>query len=96
MMRDGIKQSLVIAVVAVATGCASGGTPIPDPQSAAAQRYAEKCSGCHAVPHPARHSAAAWPHYVALMEQRIAERNHTPLSDEERLMIISYLRKHAR
>jgi len=77
-------------------GCASSGFKIPDAESDGAQHFIERCSACHAVPHPKRHSADEWPHYVALMEKRMAQRGKTPLSDAARSLILEYLIQHAR
>lgn len=77
-------------------GCASGGFRLPDAESDGARLYVEQCSVCHAVPHPKRHRADEWPHYVELMEKRMAQRDKTPLSDEDRSMILEYLTQHAR
>lgn len=91
-----VKSIAIVTVALLSAGCATNGIAIPQAETAAAQLYAEKCSACHALPHPARHSAGEWPHYVALMEQRMSERNKRPLSDEQRSVILSYLSQHAR
>ena len=96
-IKNAIKPALIAVVsVMLIAGCASNGTPIPAPQSQAALLFADKCGQCHAVPHPARHSADDWPHYVALMEQRMFERNITALSDAERQSILAYLSEYGR
>jgi hypothetical protein len=83
------------------SACAGGGgrpaaTPIPDADSPGAQAFVHRCGLCHAVPHPARHAYAGWRYLVPLMEQRMAERGVVPLSGEERAVILSYLKEHAR
>jgi len=91
------KHALAAVVsVMIISGCASNGTPIPAPQSEAALLFADKCGECHAVPHPARHSADDWPHYVALMEQRMRERDIALLSEAQRQLILSYLSEYGR
>jgi len=90
------KQALTVVVWMMMAGCASSGTPIPAPQSEAALLFADKCGECHAVPHPARHSADDWPHYVALMEQRMRERDIALLSEAQRQLILSYLSEYGR
>ena len=101
MMRaevTGVIKRIVTAVAAVVlvVGCAGSGIEIPAAQSPAALLFVDKCGVCHAVPHPARHRADEWPHYVALMEQRMAERNKAPLSDAQRALIMEYLSEHSR
>jgi len=96
-IRGDTRQAFAaVASVLLMAGCASNGTPIPAPQSETALLFADKCGECHAVPHPARHSADEWPHYVALMEQRMAERNIVALSDAQRQSILEYLSEYGR
>lgn len=58
--------------------------------------FASRCSLCHALPHPARHDMAGWQVLVPLMEMRMSQRGVPPLSDAERVSILSYLGQHAR
>ncbi len=71
-------------------------TPIPDADLPEAKLYAEKCSSCHALPHPKRLYAGQWRHMLEVMYMRISERNKEPLSDEEQQAILKYLESHAR
>jgi hypothetical protein len=71
-------------------------TPIPDADSPQAKVYAEKCTVCHVLPHPKRLSFNGWKHMLTLMDQRIEERNMSPLEPEERQAIETYLKRHAR
>lgn len=84
-----------MAIIFIA-GCVSGPTPVPDAQSAEARLYTQKCGTCHSVPHPGRNTAAEWQHLFALMEQRMAERNMPPFTDEEKTILQNYLQSHAR
>ncbi len=90
------KIFLILIISTWFTGCASGPTPIPDAESKAAQLYANKCGGCHAVPHPKRNTKTEWHHLLSLMEQRIKERGMTALSDNERETLLAYLQRNAR
>ena len=71
-------------------------TPVPDAESPAARRYAERCGACHALPHPARLTYPGWVRLLPLMERRMAERGMPPLSGAERNEILAYLKAHAR
>tara|TARA_B100000315_G_scaffold9317_1_gene9184 strand:+ start:5110 stop:5364 length:255 start_codon:yes stop_codon:yes gene_type:complete len=84
---------MIIAFVFM-VGCA-GITRIPDPDSSEARLYTEKCTGCHSLPHPKRHRFHGWAHFVKLMEEEM-EKKGTPLSDEDKKVILGYLQKHAR
>lgn len=96
-MRQAISRGVgATAFLFFFTGCASSSYKIPDAESAGAKLFIERCSGCHATPHPKRHSADEWPHYVVLMEKRMVQRDKPPLSDSERKLIMEYLVQHAR
>ncbi len=91
------KALLLIPIMAVAiAGCITGPTPIPDPDSAAAQLYVAKCSACHSLPHPKRNSYREWQHLLVLMQQRMAERGMPAWTREERDTLLGYLQRHAR
>jgi cytochrome c2 len=97
-----LSRLLVAAcLVQVLAGCAGHGTggaamAIPDGDSAAAQLYINRCSTCHATPHPARHDYPAWLYLVPVMEAHMSERGMLGLTDTERATILAYLREYAR
>jgi len=68
---------------------------IPDATSASAQRYAQRCSVCHSLPHPGR---LDWPHWRSIlhvMKRRMDERDMS-IPNEEWRQISGYLKQHAR
>jgi len=87
-------------LVAMLSGCSTagmpGGTSLPDRDSVAAQTFVSRCSACHAIPHPGRHTYQGWSYLVPLMERRMAERNMAPLTAEDRQLILTYLQENAR
>ena len=87
-------------LVAMLAGCSTagrpGGTSLPDMDSAAAQTFVNRCSTCHAIPHPGRHTYQGWLHLVPIMEQRMAERGMAALTAEDREVILAYLQENAR
>ncbi|MFQ5470659.1 MAG: cytochrome C [Gammaproteobacteria bacterium] len=87
---------LSATVVMTMTGCASNPTPLPDAQSSSARLYETKCSACHSIPHPKRHTFSQWQVMLDLMEQRMVEKGLPSLSDTERKQIVSYLKENAR
>ena len=96
-----LVRLFAVCLSLVLTGCAgaggtSAGAAIPDGESPAARLYVSRCSACHAVPHPGRHDYGAWVYLVALMEQRMAERGMSGLTDADRTAILGYLQDHAR
>lgn len=84
-----------LSVLALAA-CAGAPTPIPDSGSADARLYTERCSACHSLPHPARHTPAQWEHLLGVMERHMADRGMEPLAPGERRRILAYLAAHAR
>lgn len=78
------------------TGCASQPTVIPAADSQAALLYQQKCSACHALPHPTRNTYEEWQHLVGVMQQRMAEKQITPLDASQRAQILSYLKQYSR
>ncbi len=91
-----INWSVIILCNMLLNACASQPTPIPDSLSANAQAYQARCSSCHSLPHPKRHTFTEWKHLLPLMEQRMHEKNVPPLELEEKQNIISYLKQYAR
>lgn len=80
-----------LLVLVLPSACGRKMTPIPEKEAAQSQIYVNKCSECHALPHPKRHSFNEWEHLLALMKHR----GMSLTADEERA-ILDYLRKHAR
>ncbi|MDT8376552.1 MAG: hypothetical protein RQ867_07400 [Mariprofundaceae bacterium] len=89
------KCYLILATCMLATPVYAT-TPIPDADSPQAEIYVEKCSICHVLPHPKRLSFSGWKHMLKLMDQRMEERNMSPLEPEEHEAIKTYLKRHAR
>lgn len=96
MKNLSISSLILLPAILLAGGCAGGSTVIPDAETANARLYTEKCGSCHAVPHPGRNTAQEWVHLLALMEQRMAERNMPPFTDDERQVLQNYLQANAR
>ncbi len=88
-----MKRLIPATLTSVLAACA---TPVPEPESVGAQAFVTRCGGCHALPHPARHSASQWPHVLSLMELRMQERAYAPMSEQERDEILAYLQRNAR
>jgi len=92
-----MKNAAVLSLIALVLGaCASTPTPLPDPLSASAQLYVEKCGACHSVPHPQRNTVDEWRHLLSVMDQRIEEKGMSPLSAQHRKGIQDYLDRYAR
>ena len=91
-----LRFGLLCLIAIVGLGCTAGSITLPDAESSAAQLYSEKCSTCHALPHPKRHTASEWPPVFELMERRMSERYVTAFSAEQRSVLLGYLQDNAR
>jgi hypothetical protein len=69
---------------------------VPDAKSPGAEAFVSRCSTCHSLPAPQRHSAQEWEHMVGVMEKRMRERKVPPLTQDERKLILGYLTEHSR
>jgi mono/diheme cytochrome c family protein len=87
---------IILYLSVLLTACAGAPTPIPDAESRGALIYAQKCSTCHSLPHPKRHRYAEWVTMVKLMEAHMQKDNTAPLTDQERSLILNYLKEQAR
>ncbi|RMH19586.1 MAG: hypothetical protein D6698_05580 [Gammaproteobacteria bacterium] len=104
-MENSMKANVAIKILVLVhllslgtllTGCASQPMPIPAADSDVAQLYQQKCSACHALPHPTRNTYVEWQHLVEVMQQRMKEKHMPPLDASEKTQILSYLKQYSR
>lgn len=91
-----MRKFYLILITHLLVTPAYAATSIPDADSPQAKVYAEKCSTCHALPHPKRLSFNGWKHMLKLMDQRMEERGMSPLEAKDWEAIAAYLKHHAR
>ena len=92
-----MRRLLIVATVALLFyGCAAKPTPIPEQQSSAAKLYRDKCGICHAVPHPKRHTYEQWQHMMAVMERHAKNAGTVLLTEEQKRVLLDYLKRHSR
>jgi len=87
------RAVLVVTLALAVLGACS--TPLPDPQSAGAQIYQVRCSGCHAPYAPASLTAAMWEMQVERMQTVMVRAAVNPLTEQERFLVLTYLKAHA-
>lgn len=85
------RLAALIAALVLASGCEP---TLPDPQSAGAQIYQVRCSGCHRLYEPRSMTAAMWEMQVERMQPELVRRGVNPLTEQERHLVLSYLRAH--
>lgn len=89
-------RGLCLALTLLAVGC-NKEHPLPEANSSTALLYATKCSICHSTFHPKAHTFVGWKNVVSKMEKKADAMGIGPLlSEEEKSIIITYLKKHAR
>jgi hypothetical protein len=69
---------------------------LPDPESPGAQLYQARCaSGCHRLYNPGSMTSAMWEIQVDRMQQELARGGLAPFSEQERRLVLRYLRAYS-
>jgi hypothetical protein len=69
--------------------------PLPEQGTYAQRLYVERCGGCHRAYSPTAMTAAMWEVQVEAMRAKIAQAGEPPLSPEQHLAILDYLKRNA-
>ena len=70
-------------------------TSLPEPDSAGARLYRQRCSGCHRLYQPGLLTPEMWQFMLARMDTEFARLGRPPLPETERRAIRDYLNTHA-
>ena len=89
----GLLVSLPLAFL-LSAGCHKR-QPLPEPGTYAQQLYIERCGACHRPYNPASMTAGMWQVQVEAMRSKIAQAGQPPLSPEQHLTILDYLKRNA-
>ncbi len=87
------RGTLALIALLALSACA-GVNHLPEGDSPGAQLVREKCTVCHGQPHPTRHTAQEWKHYLGLMEVHMKTRG-IEFSSEEKKTVLAYLQRNA-
>jgi hypothetical protein len=68
---------------------------MPEEGTAEIDLLEKKCTLCHGLPHPKRHTQEEWGYLLTLMKKRMDEKNIS-YTTEEMVQIKSYLQRNAR
>ena len=68
---------------------------MPEEETAELDLLKKKCTLCHGLPHPKRHTQEEWGYLLTLMKKRMDEKNIS-YTTEEMVQIKSYLQRNAR
>lgn len=94
----GIRRGSVIAAfIAVCwlLGVSACSPNLPEPDSPAAQLYQQRCNSCHRVFSPSTLKYEMWRVQVDRMQGEMARRGLPPLTDDERTLLLDYLKRHS-
>jgi len=69
--------------------------PLPEQGTYAQQLYVERCGTCHRAYSPASMTAAMWEAQVEAMGAKIVQAGQPPLSPQQHLTILDYLKRNA-
>ncbi len=87
---------LFISLVIGINSCATGSHQImPEENSTELKLLKKKCTTCHGLPHPKRHTSEQWKHLLVFMKEIMTERG-VSYSEKELRQIQSYLQRNAR
>ena len=88
-------RALRLCAGLLALGAAACDARLPAPESAGAQLYATRCSGCHRLYAPGSMTAPMWQVSVTRMQGELARRGVAPLTPDEETTLLAYLAQHS-
>ncbi len=90
-------QRCATAASAVALAISFGGcnSPLPEPDSPAAQLYTQRCGGCHRIYSPGVLKFEMWKLTLQRMQGEMARRGAKPLTPDETSTLLDYLQRHS-
>jgi hypothetical protein len=99
MVHDHILKALsplacLLSISLLFAGCQKF-RPLPEQGTYAQQLYVERCGTCHRAYSPASMTAAMWEAQVEAMSAKIMQAGQPPLSPQQHLTILDYLKRNA-
>ena len=85
----------VLASVALLLALAGCQKPLPEADSAGGRLYAARCGSCHRAFQPGTLKYAMWVVQVDRKQSDIARAGQPPLTDQERTLVLDYLKRHS-
>jgi hypothetical protein len=89
-----VRSLLAFLLPSVLFGCQKP-KPLPEQGTYSQQLYVERCGVCHRPYSPSSMTAAMWETQVEAMRAKIAQAGQPPLSPEQDLAILDYLKRNA-
>lgn len=95
MVRDTLSIVMLLILVVIVHGCKGKDTAIPEGNSPEGKVYKERCGICHPIPQPSKYPFERWRDFLGLMDMEMMRKGVPPLSQEEKRMILKYLKRHS-
>ncbi len=89
------KPYRMLAAVVFLLALAACSKSLPEPDSAAAKLYVDRCGGCHQVFHPGSMTSAMWKYQVARAQKSFMRPVGRSLTATEYNQILDYLVRNA-
>ena len=87
-----LRYATLLAASLVLSAC---NPSLPEPESAGARLYEERCATCHRLYPPNVMTAATWKIMLDRMQREMAMRGVPPLSGDEMQIALDYLSRNA-
>ena len=87
-----LRAWIAIGLLCSALGCNAS---LPEPESAGAQLYAQRCDSCHRLYAPGLLKFEMWKIQVERMQGEIVRHGLPPLTPAERTTLLDYLQRHS-
>ena len=88
-----VRRALAsVALLVALAGCQK---PLPEADSPGGQLYAARCGSCHRAFQPGTLKYAMWVIQVDRKQAIIARAGLPPLSEQERTLLLAYLKQHS-
>lgn len=88
----GKRAAAALCLTALVTAC---NPSLPEPDSAGARLYVDRCASCHRLYAPNVMTAATWKVMLDRMQGEMARRGVPPLSGDEMRLALDYLSRNA-
>jgi cytochrome c5 len=80
---------------AAALWLAACNAKLPEPESAGAKLYASRCNSCHRIYAPGLMKYEMWKFQVDRMQGEMVRHGLPPLTEQERTVVLDYLKRHS-
>jgi len=94
-MSEPLERLAVLVLGAALVGLAACNASLPEPESAGAQLYHDRCDTCHRLYAPGLLKFEMWKVQVERMQGEMVRHGLPPLTPAERGVLLEYLQRHS-